>query len=680
MGTACSRGEAAAGGGGPLRYDGDGGEGMLVFEKPEGGADHVPAASVAQVLKEARVPVVVLNACQSGAVGKQLEAAVATRLLQEGVSSVVAMAYSVYAVAAAEFMAAFYERLFEGMSVTDAVGAGRRRLFARDRRPSPKGELALADWVVPVHYRRRDIRFPALATPRAASRPLAAMLDDLRERPEERSDEGVLDPVGTFVGRDGLFYELEVACRAQRAVVLHGPGGTGKSELAKAFGRWWRDTAGAELVVFHSFEPGVASFGLDGVLAAIGLQAFGADFGRVEPAEREEIVLRALREHRLLLIWDNFESVVSMPDPAGATPPLAETEGERLRRFVAAIAAGGRQRTARHKPHDGGVARRRDRAAAGRRADAGGGVGVRRRAARRERLGSGAQVATGIRRAARRARRPPVEHAARPAAPRDERPKALLDGLRGSGDLPSGAGTGPLASLERSVGYSFEHLDRAARRLLPAVSLFHGVVDFQVLGLTSAVEGVPDRFAGCKREQWAAALDAAAEVGLLTGIGAGMYRIHPALPAYLAALWRRESADDYEGEYSRASSALLSAYAAFGDWLLEQMQTGDAGFALRIVEVQRRTIGHLLGVALERERWEAALLIARAPRRLLRQPRLGRGGAWAGSTACVSPPSRPTEPPLTFGRQPERCGSSSWDRTPIASSARVASNAASAPI
>jgi transposase len=73
----------------------------LVFEKPGGGADRVPAARVAQVLGDAGVPVVVLNACQSGAVGKELEAAVATRLLAGGASAVVAMAYSVYAVAAA---------------------------------------------------------------------------------------------------------------------------------------------------------------------------------------------------------------------------------------------------------------------------------------------------------------------------------------------------------------------------------------------------------------------------------------------------------------------------------------------------------------------------------------------------------------------------------------------------
>src|SRR5204863_5399362 len=142
----------------------------------------VAAADVARVLAEARVPVVVLNACQSGAVGKQVEAAVATRLLQEGAASVVAMAYTVYAVAAAEFMAEFYERLFAGDRVAAAVAAGRGRLAQRDDRPSPKGPLPLADWVVPVHYARRDVHFPGLRTERAVEASLDQMLDRLRDR------------------------------------------------------------------------------------------------------------------------------------------------------------------------------------------------------------------------------------------------------------------------------------------------------------------------------------------------------------------------------------------------------------------------------------------------------------------------------------------------------------------
>ena len=172
-----------AAGGRPAMMAGPG-EGVLAFEKPGGGSDHVGASKVAAVLAEGRVPVVVLNACQSGAVGKELEASVATALLKAGCAAVVAMAYSVYAVAAAEFMAAFYESLFAGASVGQAVSAGRRRLFGHDGRPSPKGDMPLADWLVPVHYLRREVRFPQARTTRPAAAPsLDAALDQIRAAP-----------------------------------------------------------------------------------------------------------------------------------------------------------------------------------------------------------------------------------------------------------------------------------------------------------------------------------------------------------------------------------------------------------------------------------------------------------------------------------------------------------------
>src|SRR6202035_2110464 len=94
---------------------------------------------------------------------------------------------------------------------------------------------------------------------------------------------------GVFVGRGDLFYRLGGEARLHRVTVLSGPGGTGKTELAKGFARWWRETGGVDdprLVFWHSFEPGVATFGLDGVITAFGLAVFSADFFRLDASQR----------------------------------------------------------------------------------------------------------------------------------------------------------------------------------------------------------------------------------------------------------------------------------------------------------------------------------------------------------------------------------------------------------
>lgn len=70
--------------------------GFLVFEKAGGGQDLVAADTFALTVSQGQVPLVVLNACHSGMVGETaIEAAVATRLLEGGAASVVAMGYSV---------------------------------------------------------------------------------------------------------------------------------------------------------------------------------------------------------------------------------------------------------------------------------------------------------------------------------------------------------------------------------------------------------------------------------------------------------------------------------------------------------------------------------------------------------------------------------------------------------
>jgi tetratricopeptide (TPR) repeat protein len=591
-----------------VHFDGHGilsdGVGMLVFERPSGGHHYVRAERVAQVLATANVPLVVLNACQSGAVGTELEAAIATRLLSGGTAAVVAMAYRVYTVAAAEFMTAFYERLFTGGTVGDAVRSGRSRMASRPARPSPKGELSLADWAVPVYYQRCEVRFPQLHTEAQADSSLDERLDRLRASEAGEQDDP-LDTAEAFVGRDGLFHTLERVFRTDRVVVLHGPGGSGKTELAKAFGRWWRDTGGVarpELVVWHSFEPHVASFGLDGVLTTIGLRALGPEFTLHSPDRRRDLVHRLLREQRLLLIWDNFESVASMPDLTVGTPPLDGRGRDELRDFLRRVAGEGNSTVlVTSRTPEGWLGEDMCRVPVG---------GLT--------AGEAIEYADQILR--------PVSSA---APRRDDRafaellvwldghplsmrlilphlettdPAVLLARLRG--DRP-----GSDDALSASIAYSIAQLTPADRSLLVGVVLFRGIVAASVLGGLSLLDETPQRFRDVTAERWASVLDQAARVGLLTRLTDDLYGIHPALPAYLVDQWRAESPDRYEQERASTERTLLDVYAALGLRLQSIIGSGDARRAYEIINLHRRTMGYLLGYAIDHRLWPQVGLI-----------------------------------------------------------------------
>ncbi|MEU4349131.1 tetratricopeptide repeat protein [Streptomyces sp. NPDC023838] len=609
-----------SGGWGPMMFRQSGPQGMLAFEKSGGGSDLVPAGRVAQVLAGAQVPVAVLNACQSAVVGSQVEAAVATRLMQEGVASVVAMAYSVYAVAAAEFMAAFYERLFAGDRMAEAVSAGRRRLALNDERPSLKGMLTLADWMVPVFYTRSEVRFPGLRTERESAESLDGILDAIRRRPEGGQEAGPgqeLAPEGEFIGRDALFYRLDVAARLQRVVVLHGPGGTGKTELAKAFGRWCRDTGAVdrpEWVIWHSFEPGVASFGLDGVVNAIGRRVFGEKFDTqfvmLDAAQRQEAVERALKTRRVLLLWDNFESVREMPDRGQATPPLPEPEQREMRAFLS--------RLARDSGSTVVITSRSDEDWLG--------EGIRRIRVDGLDTEEATQYAEQLLAPYPHTRKTRESRAfgevmqwldghplsMRLVLPHLDTTSAadLLDGLRGIRALPGNGNGGRTTSLAASIAYSFDHLAEEDQRAMTALSLLQGVADPNVLAAFSAMGRVPEPFRGRTAEKWGQLLGRACALGLLSPGPVGTYRIHPALPAYLTDRWKTQAADAYAEERAATVEALLDAHVVFSVRLTEGLDGEHAQLAVVLITAHRRMLGSMLGSALDQQMWEHAQLIA----------------------------------------------------------------------
>jgi tetratricopeptide (TPR) repeat protein len=320
-------------------YDRSVGLGGLCFEDPSDsnkltGRRHqtVYTNQLGPLLKDYRIPLVLLEACQSAQAEAGAES-VASDLLQRGVASVVAMSHSVLVETARRFVAAFYAELAKGQRVGQAMLAGQRALHS-DRRRGQRygiGELKLDDWFVPVLYQEKDD--PQLFTATRAHQ----TKEDLRSRQRARLGEVPPEPAETgFVGRSRDLLALERLLRQERWAVVRGQGGEGKTALAAELARWLVRSQQVKRAAFVSVELYSQS---QAVLDALGRQLVGADYSASKYENPEQALLpieRALREQPTLLVIDNMESVL-LP-PYLDTPELLSEEAALELQAILALA------------------------------------------------------------------------------------------------------------------------------------------------------------------------------------------------------------------------------------------------------------------------------------------------------------------------------------------------------
>ena len=230
-----------------VHFDGHGvfnrehGLGALCFEDPkdtnkleERASELIEADKLASVMRDYRIPLVFLEACQTATQEKDPTASVAARLLDEGVASVVAMSHSVLVETAHRFVRAFYAELAQGRSTGAAMLAGQRALFGDTwrGRVMGAGDLQLQDWFVPVLYQEeRDV--PLITELRSEEvRELEARQRQLRlgALPDE--------PKHKFQGRSRELLKLERLLIGDQYAVVRGEGGAGKTTLAVELARW----------------------------------------------------------------------------------------------------------------------------------------------------------------------------------------------------------------------------------------------------------------------------------------------------------------------------------------------------------------------------------------------------------------------------------------------------------
>ncbi len=296
-------------------YDRTVGLGGLCFELPEDSGKlekrrHVTVFTndLGPLLRDHRIPLVFLEACQTAQAEKASES-VASELLKVGVASVVAMSHSVLVETARRFVAAFYQALADGKRVGDAMLEGQRQLKDDTFRGRVfgEGELRLEDWFVPVLFQEKEDpqlfkTTPAKQTVEDFQIALIARLGGLPPAPETG-----------FVGRSRDLLALERLLRHERYAVLRGQGGEGKTALAAELARWMVRSHQIRRAAFVSVET---HSHVAAVVDALGRQLVGPDYSVATFGDLETAILpieRALAEQATLLVVDNMESILLPP-------------------------------------------------------------------------------------------------------------------------------------------------------------------------------------------------------------------------------------------------------------------------------------------------------------------------------------------------------------------------------
>lgn len=567
--------------------------GHLVFETEDGSEDIVNSQDLGQALATCKVPLFVLNACQSAQEGKaDAFGSVASQLLAVGARGVVAMSYSVYATTASRFIERFYESLAHHKTLAEAVADARNTLYADASHDSVVGKIELRDWIVPVLYQQERSYVPVSPDAGTQTEKQANAVDAF-----EQANATCPARQFGFIGRDYDMLRIERALRNDEDpwVLLSGIGGVGKTELARGFARWYAETGGCPGGVFATEFEKKADFAQ--VIGSIA--GFGTEFSRLDEKEQTQRLIEHLRKNACLLIWDNFEPVAGYPE--GATPRATDEEQKKLAGFLQAL-RGGKSRvlitTRKTSEKWLGIAYHLISIEGLNKWDA-------------EQLAKKVLQTVG---------RSPKEFKNDPDYSRliallngharlievvlpqleKKRPAEIIEALQHrTSDLGE-------AMEDASLAFAFSQMSERARKHLPAIGLFTSYAGADFLGnfMTLGEQGKPvyTELLGeaLSLEGWEAILEEAARSGLLRLLAGSIYELHPTLPVFLR---RQLVAAIGEDGLNRLDSEFLNLYTFIAAYYFEAAQKADR-IAITGLRIEEANLLRALRLAEKSQQWD----------------------------------------------------------------------------
>lgn len=620
-----------------VHFDGHGvydrrlGLGGLCFEDPgdegmweERRLDFVDAGTLAGLVRAHRIPLVFLEACESAVAEMDPTASVAAKLLDEGVTSVVAMSHSVLVETSRRFVEAFYAELAQGARVGRAMLAGQQALFNDSRRGKilGAGELKLQDWFVPVLY--QEERDPQLLTPNLPEEEVKKRTLSLGALPEP--------PEHHFQGRSRELLALERLLHREPWAVVRGTGGQGKTTLAAELARWLTRTARFARAAFVRLEHHRQA---QAVLDTLGHQLLpeGATYSVAQFPSLDEAlkpVERALRDQPTIIVLDNCESILpERGDPTDRTDPSDSASAQIFVLCQRLLAADSRTRlvfTTREPlpaPFD---ARGRERELGALAPDDA------------VKLVSEVMKQHGWTPSSDDAGTTPEEITALVEAVHcHARALVLLapEVARGGVKAATGDLRKLMADLERkhpgdrenslyaSVELSLRRLPAELREHVKALAVCHGGVHLWVLGKLTGLE--PDTVRRLAGELIG--------VGLGEDMGSGHLRLDPGLPPYLLGELPEDEAEALRSRWAEAM-ADLTGY-------LYQQRSKDARLAAQLTLLELPNLLEMLTLSLGRQAAEDVVNLAGGVETLLAQ--LGRPQALARATRVREQAARTLE-------------------------------------
>lgn len=301
---------------------------VLCFDDGTGCMDARPVADLAADLRGLTY-FAFLNACRTGD-SREPGANLALSLVQHGIPAVLGTQYQVLDEAAAHFARTFYRFLAAGQHPAQALYKARSQLKNQFR-----GEPR--EWAVPVLYLAQNYRWqvqrPSLSE---ALRPLEP------PAPETAQLRAPDHAVERFVGRNKELLDLArlFVNEQRRIVTIRGAGGMGKTALVDALAQRLRFHFRDGIVAISLFLPGEnvplrAATVRRSLADVLGIQHPAFDLP--DAADVQELVLsEALRARpRLLLIWDNYETVLWRLGREESDPSSAPFDEEQRAEAVA---------------------------------------------------------------------------------------------------------------------------------------------------------------------------------------------------------------------------------------------------------------------------------------------------------------------------------------------------------